>query len=120
MPNKYLLLVNFFFFNSPPMIILTPHIYLLFQILFCSPALKLMISIQTLNIEHDWTPVKYLNGLHQNRMQRQLQHFIIHILQKYYHLLPILGTLGMHVRPLPSITIMPTCRNFDVYLVPAY
>ena len=46
------------------------------------------------NNKHDWTPVTYLNDLHYNRKQKQLQHFFLNILQKYYQI-PILGTLDM-------------------------
>ena len=42
----------------------------------------------------DWTPIKYLNVLHHNRMQKWLQHFFLNKLQKYYKL-PILGTLDI-------------------------
>ena len=44
--------------------------------------------------KHDWTPVKYLNVLHHNITQKQLQHFFLNIMQKHYQL-PILGTLDM-------------------------
>ena len=48
----------------------------------------------TSNNEHDWTPAKYVNVLHHNITQKQLQQFFFDILQKYYQL-PILGTLDM-------------------------
>ena len=49
---------------------------------------------QTNNMDLDWTPVKYLNVLHQNRTKKQLRHFFLNILLKYYQI-PILGTLDM-------------------------
>ena len=52
------------------------------------------MPIWTSNNELDWTLVKYLNALHQNRTQKQLQHFFQNILQKYYQL-HILGFLDM-------------------------
>ena len=69
-------------------------------------------AIGTSNNELDWASVKYLNVLHHNRTQKQLQHISLSILQKYYQI-HILGTLDMsgHFHQ----KIMPTCRNFDVY-----
>ena len=48
------------------------------------------------------TSIKYLNDLHHNRTQKELQTF-------YF------GYFG-HVWLLPSKMIKPSCRNFDVYL----
>ena len=44
--------------------------------------------------EHDWTLIKYLNVLYHNSIQKQLQHFLVKILQKHYQF-PILGTMDM-------------------------
>ena len=38
--------------------------------------------------------MKYLNIFHQNGTQKQLRHFFLNILQKYYQI-NILGTLDM-------------------------
>ena len=40
-------------------------------------------AYETSNDEHDWTPVKYLNVLYHNRIQKQLRHFFLKIFQKY-------------------------------------
>ena len=70
----------------------------------------------TRNNEHDWTPTKYQYVLHHNKTKKQLEHFFPNMLQKCYRL-PILEKYPCgHVWPLPSKTIMPPCRNFDVYL----
>ena len=49
---------------------------------------------KTSNNEQGWTPVTYLNVLHRNVIPKQLQHFFLNGLQKYYQL-PILGTFDM-------------------------
>ena len=49
---------------------------------------------QKSNKVYDYKPVKYLNALHHDRTQKQLQHFFLNLLQKYYQL-PILGALDM-------------------------
>ena len=56
------------------------------------------------NNKHDWTTIKYLNVLRLYRTQKQLQHFFLNILQKYYQLL-ILDT-----------SISSNNTNFDLYL----
>ena len=53
--------------------------------------------ILTSNNKHDWALIKYLNVFHHNRKQKQLQHFFLNILQKYYQF-PILDTLDMSVQ----------------------
>ena len=68
--------------------------------------------LKTSNSQHDWMLVKYLNIFHHNRTQKQLRHFFF--LAKIYPS-SYFRYFG-HVWSLPSKTIMPTCRNFDVYL----
>ena len=58
-----------------------------------SPCTKKKILEKTCNNEHDWNLITYLNVLHHNRTQKQLQHFF-NILQKYCQI-PILDTLSM-------------------------
>ena len=53
-----------------------------------------LVLVKISNNEHDWNTVKYLNVLHENSTQKQLRHFFLNILHKYYQL-PILGTLVM-------------------------
>ena len=66
---------------------------------------KKLVTMRTSNKKHGWIPVKYETFLH-------LRHFL-NKLQKYYQL--PLGTLDIF-GPFHRKTIMPTCRNFDVYL----
>ena len=54
------------------------YILCIYYILYISESLK------TSNNKYDWTPIKYLNVLHHNRTQKQLQYFILNILQKCY------------------------------------
>ena len=69
----------------------SPHNCCLIIILRCSSRKFLVwLCEETSNNKHGWIPIKYLNGLHHNRTQNQLQHS----LQKYYQL-PILGTLDI-------------------------
>ena len=49
---------------------------------------------KTSNNEQDWTPITHLNILHRNGIPKQLQHFFLNGLQKYYQL-SILGTFDM-------------------------
>ena len=55
------------------------------------------------NNELDWTPIKYLNVWHYTKV-------VAKILPTSH-----CGYFG-HVWSLPSIRIIPTCTNFDVYL----
>ena len=71
--------------------------------------------ISTSNNEHDCNPVKYLNIMHLNGTQKHLQYFFLKILQKKILLNSYFGYFE-HVWPLSSKTVIPTCRNFDVYL----
>ena len=52
-----------------------------------------LVTLRTSNKKHDWTPVKYVNILHLNRTQKQLRHFLLDKLPKYYQL--PLNTLDM-------------------------
>ena len=62
--------------------------------LFSDFAIFFIFQIVTSNNEHVWTTAKYLNVLHHNRTQKQLRHFFLNILQKYYQF-PVLGTLNI-------------------------
>ena len=53
-------------------------------ILYIYYILYISESLKTSNNKYDWTSIKYLNVLHHNRTQKQLQYFILNILQKYY------------------------------------
>ena len=53
-------------------------------ILYIYYILYISESLKTSNNKYDWTPIKYLNVLHHNRTQKQLQYFILNILQKCY------------------------------------
>ena len=55
-----------------------------FELTFQSCIVKNYITV---NREHDWTPIKYVNTLHLNRTQKQMWHFFLKILQKHYQLL---------------------------------
>ena len=44
--------------------------------------------------KHDWRFIKYLNVLHYNRTQKQLQHFFLNTLQKYYQFASICTMLS--------------------------
>ena len=67
----------------------------------------------TYNNKYDWTLKKYLNVLHHNRMQKQLQYFSWYIAKI---LLTSYFVYFGHFWLLPSKILIPTCRNFDVYL----
>ena len=60
----------------------------------CNSLARPYILTLTSKKEHDWTPIKYLNVLHHNKTQKQLQQFFLNILQKYYQLF-VLGILDM-------------------------
>ena len=89
-------------------------IYLLFL-----KAVKFLNSIASHNKQkqlsnrHDCTHVKYLNVLYNNRRKKCCNTFFL----IYCKILPTsyFGYFG-HVWPLASKMILPTCRNFDVYL----
>ena len=53
-------------------------------ILYIYYILYISESLKTSNNKYDWTSIKYLNVLHHNITQKQLQYFILNILQKYY------------------------------------
>ena len=65
---------------------------------------------KTSNRKHDWTPIKYLNVLHHNRTQKQLQFFFLIYCKN------ITNFLFWILWPFPSKIIMQSFRNFDVCL----
>ena len=75
-----------------------PFGYLFFQHMFHGHGLIIklykILQMKSKN-KHDWIPIRYLNILHHNRIQKQLLHFFLNMLQKY-HQLSILGTLDLH------------------------
>ena len=89
----------------------SPHNSCLIIILRCSGRKFLVwLCEETSNNKHGWTRIKYLNLLHHNRKQKQLQHSLQKILPTSYF------GYFRHIWPLPSKTISPTWRNFDVHL----
>ena len=52
--------------------------------------------------------------MHLHAEYKLQQYFFLKVWQKYYQI-SILGTLATSVRPLPSKTIILTCRNCDVF-----
>ena len=63
---------------------------------FCYLYVTCLFTWKTSNKKYDWAPAKYfyLNILHHNRTQMQLQQLFHNVLQKYYQL-PIWGNLDM-------------------------
>ena len=70
-------------------------------------------GFHTSNNKHDWTPVKYLNVLHQNRTQSSCDNFFLIYCKNITNFLFWVFWTCMATS---SKRIIPTCRDFDVYL----
>ena len=66
---------------------------------------------KTSNNKDDWNPVKYLNVLHHNRTQKQLQYFFLISFKNLTA--SFFGYFG-HVWLLSSKIDNPTCGSFDL------
>ena len=88
-----------------------PNNCCLIIILRCSGRKFLVwVCEETSSNKHGWTPVKYLNILHDNRTQKWLQHSLQKILPTSYF------GYFWHIWPLPSKTITPTCQLVETLM----